>query len=210
MYTLYYSPGSCSLIIHCLLEELRVPFELRRVDLEGREHDGADYRRLNPKGKVPLLLTPDGALTECVALIEHLCEKHNGGGLLGPHGSWQRAKTMERIATLATEVHPWAGRFFHADDYADSESARAEVKARGARKVLAWFREQDAALTTPYWSGDELTAADLYFMVAARWGRFLDPSVLTLPNIERFFTMMIQRPAVAKAMASEGIKPFGS
>jgi len=38
MYTLYYSPGSCSLIIHCLLAELGAPFELKRVDFEKKEH----------------------------------------------------------------------------------------------------------------------------------------------------------------------------
>ena len=67
MYTLYYSPGSCSLIVNCLLHELDVPFELRRVDVEAKEHHGEAYRRLNPKGKVPVLVTPDGPLTECLA-----------------------------------------------------------------------------------------------------------------------------------------------
>ena len=208
MYTLYYSPGSCSLIINCLLQEMNIPFELRKVDVEAREHEGAEYRKLNPKGKVPVLVTPDGALTECVALIEYLCDKHDGA-FLGKPGSWERAKTQERIATLATEVHPWAGRFFHEDDYATSAEARAEVKSRGAEKVLEWFRAEDARLTGTYWSGDTLTAADFYFMVVARWGRWLEPSALDMPNIRRFFTEMIERPAVARAMANEGIKPFG-
>ena len=51
MYTLYYSPGSCSLIVHCLLEEFGVPFELKRVDAASKD----EYRKLNPKGKVPAL-----------------------------------------------------------------------------------------------------------------------------------------------------------
>jgi len=209
MYTLYYSPGSCSLIIHCLLNEMGVPFELRRVNVEKNEHQGSEYRRLNPKGKVPVLVTPEGPLTECVALVEHLCDKHGDGGLLGARGSWERAKTMERMATLATEVHPWAGRFFHDDDYATTPAARAEVKSRGAQKVLEWFGEEDARLTGPYWSGDKLTAADYYFMVVARWGRWLEPSVLEMKNIKRFFDAMTARPAVAKSMASEGITPYG-
>lgn len=209
MYTLYYSPGSCSLIINCLLQEMNVPFELRKVDVEAREHEGAEYRKLNPKGKVPVLVTPDGVLTECVALIEYLCDKHDGS-LLGKPGSWERAKILERIATLATEIHPWAGRFFHDDDYAQSTQARAEVKARAEEKLVEWFRAEDAALTGRYWSGEALTAADFYFMVAARWGRRLEPSALGMPNIRRFFTTMIERPGVARAMANEGIQPFGS
>ena len=209
MYTLYYSPGSCALIIHCLLEELGVPFEARRVDTGRGEHRTPEYRKLNPKGKVPALATPDGVLTECVALIEYLCDRHDTtGALLGKHGTWQRAKMLERIATLATEVHPVYNRFFHVDDFTSDEAAGAAVKARGLEKLLDWFREEDAALTGSYWSGDTMTAADLYFMTTARWGRWLEPKVTLMPNIERFMKRMGERPAVARAMAREGITPF--
>jgi glutathione S-transferase len=211
MYTLYYSPGSCSLIIHALLEEMKVPFELKKVDLNGREHHGAEYRKLNPKGKVPALVTPDGVLTECVALIEHLCDKHDTQGrLLGKPGTWQRARTLEQIATLATEVHPLFNRFFHEDDFSDAKPVQEAVKTRGAEKLDAYFREQDGALATPYWSGAaDMTAADLYFMVITRWGRWLEPSAIGLKNIEPFFRRMTERPAVARAMKSEGITPTG-
>jgi len=209
MYTLYYSPGSCALIIHCLLEELGVPFEAKRVDTEKGEHRTDEYRRLNPKGKVPVLVTPDGPLTECVALIEYLCDRHDAkADLLGKPGTWARAKTLERIATLATEIHPLYNRFFHVDDFSDDEAVRAGVKARGVEKLLAWFRAEDAALTGPYWSGERMTAADLYFMAAARWGRWLEPKVTQMPNIEPFMRRMGERPAVARAMAREGITAF--
>ncbi|MGZ5032668.1 MAG: glutathione S-transferase family protein [Usitatibacter sp.] len=210
MYTLYFSPGSCSLVIHCLLEELRVPFELKRVDLDAGEHHGSGYRRINPKGKVPALATPEGVLTECVAIIGYLCDAYDDGKMLARHGTWQRSKTMERVATLATEVHPLFNRFFHEDDFSDSKDVRAAVKARGTEKLLAYFREQDAQLTHPYWSGDSMTVADLYFMVIARWGRWLDPPANEMKNIRPFYERMISRPAVARAFAAEGIKPFGT
>ena len=66
MYTLHYSPGSCSLIVHILLEEFAVPFEAKEADSKS-----PGYRRhVNPKGKVPALETPHGILTECVAIVE--------------------------------------------------------------------------------------------------------------------------------------------
>lgn len=210
MVTLYYSPGSCSLVIHCLLEELGVPFELKRVDLEADEHHRGDYRRINPKGKVPAMATPEGVLTECVALVEYLCDRHGDGRMLGKPGTWERARTLEQIATLATEVHPLFNRFFHEDDFAASKEVQAAVKARGTEKLLAYFREQDAQLTGPYWSGDELTAADFYFMVIARWGRWLQPAANEMRNIRPFYERMVARPAVARAFAREGIKPFGT
>jgi glutathione S-transferase len=212
MYTLYFSPGSCSLIVNALLEELGVPFEVKRVDLEGKEHHGEAYRRINPKGKVPALVTPEGVLTECVAIIEYLCARHDKDGrFLAPPGTWQRAKALEQVATLATEVHPLFNRYFHEDDFSDSKQVQAGVKARGTEKLLAWFREENARLTGSTWSGNATpNAADLYFMVIARWGRWLDPPANEMPNIRPFYTRMVERPAVARAMQREGIKAFGT
>jgi glutathione S-transferase len=210
MYTLYYSPGSCSLIVHALLEELGVPFEVKRVDLVAKEHLADEYRKLNPKGKVPALVTPEGVLTECVAILMYLCDKHDPHGKwLAKPGTWQRAKTLEQIATLATEVHPLFNRFFHQDDFSDAKDVQDAVKARGTERLLAYFRDQDAALSGSNWSGAAMTVADLYFMVIARWGRWLEPSAIRMKNIEPWFAGMTARPAVKRAMEREGVKPFG-
>ncbi len=206
MYTLHYSPGSCSLIIHILLEEFGVPFEAKKADSKSD-----DYRaNVNPKGKVPALATPHGVHTECVAIVEYLCDHHGDGKHHGKPGSWERAKTLERIATLATEIHPLFNRFFHEDDFSPAKEVQAGVKAQGTEKLLAWFRGQDAALTRQYWSGDTLDASDIYFMVMARWGRWLTPPANEMPNLRPFYERMIARPSVARAMQREAIKPFGT
>jgi glutathione S-transferase len=207
MYTLYYSPGSCSLIVHVLLEELDIPFQLEKADSKS-----SAYRtQVNPKGKVPALATPQGVITECVAILEYLCDHHGGGRLLGRPGNWERARVLERVATLATEIHPLFNRFFHEDDFSPSKEVQAGVKLRGTEKLLAWFREQDAALKGPYWSGNDAPdASDIYFMVMARWGRWLSPPANEMPNIRPFYERMIARPAVARAMQREGIKAFGT
>ena len=213
MYTLHYSPGSCSLIIHCLLEELGVPYRIERVDVAGKQHLGAAYLKLNPKGKVPVLETPEGPLTECVALVEHLCDRHDKEHrFLAAPGTWERARTLEQVAMLSTEIHNnLFNRFFHADSMADDPAMQEAIKARASEKLVAFFQEEDARLTGPLWHGREHPdVADLFFMVLARWGRFLDPSALRMKNIESFFRRMTERPAVKKSMVDEGIKPFGT
>jgi glutathione S-transferase len=207
MYTLHFTPGSCSLIVHILLEEFGIPFELKKAEVKSTE-----YRtRVNSKGKVPALATPDGVLTECVAIVEYLCDHHGDGKLLGKPGTWRRAKTLERIATLATEIHPLMNRFFHEDDFSPAKDVQASVKAHGTQKLVAWFREQDAALRTPYWSGNDAPdASDIYFTAVARWGRWLTPPANEMPNIRPFYERMIARPAVARAMQREGIQAFGT
>ena len=46
-------------------------------------------------------------------------------------------------------------------------------------------------------------------MVIVRWGRWLEPPATRMKNLETFYTRMTTRPAVARAFAAEGIKPFG-
>ena len=209
-YTLYYAPGSCALVVHILLEEFGVAFEAVRVETSKGEHHRDEYKRINPKEKVPALVTPDGVLTECVAIVEYLCDKHDEGRLLGKPGSWQRAKTMEAIATLATEIHPLFMRFFYPHYSTSDAGAQGMVKEAATEKLLAWFREEDAKLTRPHWSGDTLTAADIWFTVMARWGRWLTPPANEMGNIRPFYERMLARPAVKRAMEREGVKGFGT
>jgi len=211
MYTLYYSPGSVALLVNMLLNELGVPFEARRVDLEAGGPEADAYRRINPKGKVPALATPEGTLTESVALVNFLCDRHDPQHRMrGAPGTWRRARIDERVATLATEVHPLFNRYFHAEAFSGDPAVQAAVKARGTEKLEAWFRQEDAALTQPYWSGEEFSVADLYFVVVARWGRWLTPPANEMPRIRPFYERMLARPAVARAFASEGIKAYGT
>ena len=63
MYTLYYSPGACSLIVHVLLEELGVAFNLEKADGKSPEYRA----KVNPKGKVPSLATPQAPLLTLLA-----------------------------------------------------------------------------------------------------------------------------------------------
>ena len=59
---LYAAPGSCSRVPCIALEEIGLPFEYRPVVFMKGEHKAPDYKKLNPKGKVPCLVIVLGAL----------------------------------------------------------------------------------------------------------------------------------------------------
>ena len=64
MYTLYYSPGTASLVVHWLLIELELPHELRLVDFDSKQQKSPEYLKLNPSGVVPTLVVEGQVLTD--------------------------------------------------------------------------------------------------------------------------------------------------
>ncbi|MCP6423546.1 glutathione S-transferase N-terminal domain-containing protein, partial [Klebsiella pneumoniae] len=74
MDTFYFAPGTCSLAVHIALEEAGASFQAVRVDLAQGQQRTPDYLKLNPKGRVPMLLTAQGALTETPALLLYVAQ----------------------------------------------------------------------------------------------------------------------------------------
>ena len=74
MLTLYYSPHSCSLAPYIALEEAGATFTPYRMDFAAGEQNGAAYRKLNPKGRVPALATDHGVLSENVAILTYIAQ----------------------------------------------------------------------------------------------------------------------------------------
>jgi glutathione S-transferase len=205
MYTLYYSPGSVSMVTHMILEELGVPFEAVRVNLDKKANHEEAYLKINPKAKVPSLGTPDGIVTETVAILEYLLDRHGDGSLLPRAGTVERARTMERVAYLATEIHPLMNRYFHADDFSADEAVQKQVSEHGQAKIVAFFQRENGRLTGQYWSGGTApNVADFYFAVVSRWGRWFQPKSTEMPNIRAFLTRMSERASVQRATAREG------
>ena len=69
MLKLFYSPGSCALASHIVLEEAGAPYETIRIDFDTAEQHSADFLAINPKGRVPALVTERGILSETPAIL---------------------------------------------------------------------------------------------------------------------------------------------
>ena len=69
MLVLYYSRKSCAYAPHILLQDAGAAFEVRHIDFATGEQNGPEFLAINPKGRVPALVTPDGILTENPAIL---------------------------------------------------------------------------------------------------------------------------------------------
>ncbi|WP_438442795.1 glutathione transferase GstA [Kluyvera georgiana] len=199
---LFYKPGACSLASHITLRESGKDFTLIGVDLmHKRMENGDDFLKVNPKGQVPALLLDDNTLlTEGVAIMQYLADSVADRQLLAPVGSINRYKTLEWLNFIATELHKGFTPLFRPDTPEDYKPT-----VRGLLdKKLAYI---DESLAGAQWiSGSRFTIADAYLFTVLRWAFAVKMDMAGYQNIADYMARVAARPAVAAALAAEGLK----
>ena len=104
MLTFCYTPNTCALATLIVLEEVGAPYQLRRIDFGKAEQQSPEYRALNPKGRVPALITPQGLLTETPALLTFVAQNFGGEDLL-PSPALAFAQMQAFCSYLCSTVH---------------------------------------------------------------------------------------------------------
>ncbi|MBY6259219.1 glutathione transferase GstA [Phytobacter diazotrophicus] len=198
---LFYKPGACSLASHIVLREAGKEFELARVDLAKKcLENGDDFLAINPKGQIPaLVINADTLLTEGVAIMQYVADSAPKSDLLPPVGFLSRYKTLEWLNFVATELHKGFTPLFRPDTpEAFKPTARALLE-----KKLEYV---DAALADQQWiNGENFSIADAYLFTVLRWAVAVKLNFPQAGNIANYMQRVASRPAVAAAMAAEGI-----
>jgi len=74
MLKLFYAVGSCALASHIALEEAGAEYEAVRLDFAAGDQRKPEYLKINPKGRVPALITDRGILTETPAMLVYVAQ----------------------------------------------------------------------------------------------------------------------------------------
>jgi glutathione S-transferase len=196
MYTLHYSPGSASLVVHWLLIDLGVEHAVRRVDLAGGEHKRPAYLALNPAGVVPTLQIDGVAVGEAAAMVLHLADAHPGAGLAPAPGSIERARYYQWTFYLANTVQPAFRRWFYPAEAAGPDAA--EANKDGARVAIeaAWDRLDDHLQAHgPHLLGTRPSAADFLLTMLMRWSRNMPRPAGDWPALQALALRMKARPS---------------
>lgn len=215
-FRLYYGRGACSLAPHVALEEAGADFEAVRVALGDGEQRTPEYRRINPKGRVPALARGDWVLTEVPAILRYVARAHPAARLW-PEDAEAEARCAEWLAWLSSTVHPAYSHVSRAERYASSAAAREEVVERGRETCRALCLEIDRKLGVGPWAlGEDYSVADPYLLAVWTWGRL--PASPTyaglsigldlgrdLPSWTAHARRMAERPAVRRAFQREEI-----
>jgi glutathione S-transferase len=208
---LHYYPSTASMVPHIVLEELGVPYQRMLVDRAVNAHKAPDYLKLNPNGLIPVLVetTPAGELVlyETAAICLHLLDTHAASGLAPAPGTTARAHFYKWLAWLTNTLQAALIIYFYPERWADEPSAIAQVKAHAEAKIGAMLHQLDAELAAngPWLLGTDFSAIDLYALVLCRWTRGFTRPGRSLPHLGPYLQRLLARPAVQRAMATEGI-----
>ena len=210
MIQLHYYPGNASLIPHLLLEELGVPFELALVNRARQAHKSPAYLKLNPNGLIPVLVEtgPAGELVlyETAAICLHLLDTHPAAGLAPAVGMPARAHFYKWLVWLTNTLQAALVIYFYPERWADEAGAIAQVKAHAEAKIGAMLDQLDTQLArAPWLLGADFSAIDPYAFVLCRWTRGFTRPARSLPHLGPYLQRLLARPAVQRALATEGI-----
>lgn len=199
---LYYSPGASSLAAHIILNEINVDFELEKVNLATHTTEkGQDYYEVNPKGYVPALeINPGLVLTEIVAVLPFLAQHDPKQDLIPPSGLG-RAKVLEWLGYLNSEVHDAYALFFAAQLEGEAKlRAYAEID-----RLLQYVEDYLAEVDTDYLVDDNFGPADAYLFVLTNWSAHIGHDLSGFKEINELREVVSKRQSVQLAMRDEGL-----
>lgn len=206
MYTLYYSPGSASMVVHLALLEIGVPYTLQLVDMsKGGQRDPA-YLKLNPQGVVPTLIIDDRARTESAALLMILAERHPDANLLPALGTPAREEYTQWVVTLSNCLAATFRTWFYAPEIGLAEHTPASRAAIGARIEAVWTRlDTHLEANGPYLLGANFSGADLLLTMLMRWSRNMPRPVTEWPALKKLADLVRARASWKKLYEIEGL-----
>jgi len=206
MYTLYYSPGAASLVVHMALLEAGADYALEKVDMEAGAQRSPEYLKLNPNGLVPTLLIDGKPFFEAAAALMTIADRHPDAKLAPPIDSIQRAAWNQWILHLANTVQPAFRLWFYPSDIHADAAIQELIKAGArARIELAWDRIDRHLATRAYLLGDAMSAADLMLLMLMRWSRNMPRPATEWRSLREFSARMKARPSWKELYAREGL-----
>ena len=206
MLTLFYSPGSCALASHIALEEAGADYALRRVDFASAEQTKPDYLAINPKARVPSLQTPKGVVTETPAILAFIAQSFPAAGLAPLDDIFAFAQVQAFTAYLCSTVHVAHAHRVRGYRWTDDAAAIEALRKKVPETVGACFQLiERKMLRGPWVTGERYTIADPYLFTIARWLETDGVDLAAIPRVLDHRRRMQQRPAVAKALADEGL-----
>lgn len=204
MITLHLARHTISLAALIALEEAGANYELRWIDFKTAEQRGPGYLAINPKGRVPSLVTERGILTETPAILAFIAQTYPQARLAPVDDPFAFAEVQALNCYLASTVHVAHAHRMRGSRWADDPAAIAEMKRKAPEVVTQVFELIERDLPADGWAvGGAFSIADAYLFTLAQWLEGDGADVAKLPKVLAHRERVRARPAVARALTIE-------
>jgi glutathione S-transferase len=201
----YYAPQSCALASHIVLEHAGARYEAVQLDFRAQQQRTAEYLAINPKGRVPALVTARGVITETPALLLYLAQLHPQAGLAPLHDPFALAELQAVNNWFCSTVHVAHAHRPRAYRWADDEAAQAAMRAKVAHNMGECFDWIEGTLLRgPWMMGEAFSIADPYLFTLTGWLAGDGVDIAHYPRVAEHRQRMLQLPAVQRVMPLYG------
>ncbi len=204
MLVFYYAPGTCAVAPHIALEDAGAEYDSRRVNFAKGEQREPDFLAINPKGRVPALVTERGVLTETPAILAYVAQSYPEANLASLEDPFAFAQIQAFNSYLCSTVHVAHAHGRRGNRWVDDPGAIEAMKSKIPETMAACFAYiEEQAFVGPFVMGETYTIADPYLFTIAQWleGDGVDPA--QFPKVLAHREMMRQRKSVQDVLRAE-------
>jgi len=204
--TLYYAAHTCSLATHIVLEEVGADYSTARIDFGSAQQRSPEYMKVNPKGRVPALVTDRGILTETPAMLAFVAQSFPASDLALMNDPFAFAQVQAFNSYLCSHLHIAHAHRMRGSRWVDADDAHsiAAMQRKVPESVGNGFElVEREMLKGPWVMGERYTICDPYLFTLAQWleADGVDPN--KIPKVVDHRRRMSERPGVRKAIAEE-------
>lgn len=204
MLKLYFAPGTCALASHIALEEAGAAYTTERIDFKVNQQNSPAYLEINPKGRVPSLVTDRGVLTETPAMLAYIAQSFPQAKLAPLDDAFAFGQMQAFNSYLCSTVHVAHAHKMRGTRWATEESTFADMKRFLPKSVGAVFALiEHKMLKGPWVMGEAYTVCDAYLFTLAGWLEGDGVDLSALPRVMDHRNRMSERPAVRKVLEQE-------
>ncbi len=204
MLQLYYAPGTCALASHIALAEANADYQAVRVDFRAEEQRTPEYLAINPKARVPALVTDRGVLTETPAILAFVAQTYPDASLVPLYDAFAFARVQAFNSYLCATVHVAHAHRVRGYRWVDDAAAIAAMQVKVPQNIGDCFALIEREMFEGPWvMGDAYSIADPYLFTLTQWLEGDGVDVARFSKIHGHSQRMRERVAVKRALAEE-------